>query len=66
MYNHKVEVELCEEEDGVVLINFTDNFESDHKMSEGELWDFFAEVYDEEYPDADWLRVKLISVEETV
>ena len=65
MYNHKVEVELREEEDGVVLVDFTDNFESDNNMSEGELWDFFAEVYDEAYPDAAWLRVKLISVEET-
>lgn len=64
MYNHKVEVELREDKDGAVLVEFTDNFESDHNMSEGELWDFFAEMYDETYPDAEWLRVKLISVEE--
>lgn len=64
MFVYKVEVEIRETEDGAVLEHYTNDFETESVMDEGDFWDFIAEGADDTYPDAEWVRVKLISTTE--
>ena len=64
MFVYKVEVEIREDEDGAVLEQYTNDFETESVMDEGDFWDMISEGADEQYPDAEWIRVKLISTTE--